>query len=98
MKCATTFCPIVAVIASILTFDRVFAAPPKPVAVKSGGGRTLLKIDQEYIASLGGDEAALKRGMKVDLYLQTGKKLESVEITELLPGKQKNSIKTLSCS
>lgn len=85
---------IIAVVTSISTVDGLYAAPPKLAAVKQVG-RTLLKIDQDYIAPLGSEDAPLKRGMKVDLYLQSGKKLESVEINELQPGKQKNSIKVL---
>ncbi|HEY0982141.1 hypothetical protein [Schlesneria sp.] len=70
------------------------SAPPKLRGVKLGT-RALLKLEQEYIAPLGTDESPLSKGMKADLYLQTGKKLEQVEITELLPGKQKNTLKIL---
>lgn len=73
------------------------AAPPKPMAVKPGI-RSLLKIEQDYIAPLGAEDAPVKRGQKVDLYLQSGKKFDGVEITELQPGKQKNSFKMLGCT
>jgi hypothetical protein len=87
----------VAVAMSLVFLHNAIAAPPKPMAVKPGI-RSLLKIEQDYIATLNGEDAALKRGQKVDVYLQSGKKFEGVEITELQAGKQKNSFKMLGCT
>ena len=75
----------------------IIGAPAKVQGVKLGI-RTLLRIEQEYVASLAGTDVPLKKGMKVDLYLQSGKKIDAVEITELTLGKPKNSFKFLSYS
>ena len=75
---------------------QVSGAPPKSTGVKPGV-RGLLKMEQEYVATLGGDDSPLKSGMKVDIYLQAGKKFDQVEITDLLPGKEKNSLKVIAC-
>jgi len=75
-----------------------FAAPPKApksVVVKQGI-RPLLQIEKDYVAALTGDDARLKPGMKVSVYLQSGKRFEDVEITEVQPGKVKNSFKLLA--
>jgi hypothetical protein len=74
----------------------VRSAPPGSSGVKAGV-RALLKMEQDYVAPLGTDDAPLKRGMKVDLYLQSGKRFDAVEITDLQPGKQKNSFKVVGC-
>ena len=70
------------------------SAPAKLRGVKLGI-RSLLKIEQDYIAPLGADDSPLTKGTKADLYLQTGKKLEGIEINEVLLGKQKNTLKIL---
>lgn len=88
-----------ALLTSLCLVSDLCGAPPKaastkPLAIKQGI-RPLLKLEKEYIATLSGDDAALKTGMTVDLYLQSGKKFDAVEITELVPGKQRNSLKVL---
>lgn len=81
----------------VLSSIAAFAAPPKPVALKPGV-RKLLKIEQEYVASLSDSDPFLKKGMKADVYLHSGKRFEGVEITEVQLGKPKNSLKLLGCT
>lgn len=71
------------------------AAPKKVVGVRPGI-RYLLKIEKEYIAAIDKDDTPIKKGAKVDVYLQSGDKLGEAEITEVLLGKPKYSLKSLS--
>lgn len=96
-RCRYRFVFALVATTSAMFMQSALAAPPKPTAIKPGI-RALLKLEQDYIATLTGDEAALKRGQKVDIYLQSGKRFDGVEITELQPGKQKNSFKMLGCT
>lgn len=73
----------------------VLAAPPKPL---KAGPRYLTKLDEEYIAKLQGDDPAMKVGDKVTVTIQSGKKYEDVEITDLQLGKEPNSLKVIGCT
>jgi hypothetical protein len=98
MKSWTQWTLIVAMIILSGHAERDTSGAPAKVQGVKLGIRTLLKIEQDYIAPLGGDEPPLKKEMKLDLYLQSGKKLDGVEMTDLQLGKPKNSFKFLSCT
>ena len=78
----------------VLSSRTTSAAPPKRAAVKPGI-RKLLKLDEEFIAPIGTAQCKLAAGAKVDIHLMTGKKIEQVELTELLPGSRKHSFKVI---
>lgn len=97
---AVRICLVVVAGIGAVTVSRVtslFGAPGKPTGVKAGI-RAMIKMEEEYIAQLSGDDAVLKPGTKINVFLQSGKKYEDVELTELQPGKEKNSFKVLGCT
>lgn len=96
MKSGSKFCCVLVVVGLIGTcISHGLAAPAKVHGVKLGI-RTLLKIEQNYVASLSGEEGPLKKDTKVDVYLQSGKKIEGAVITDVQLGKPKNSFKFVS--
>lgn len=96
MKSSSKLCGLLVVTYLVgLLVSQGRAAPAKVHGVKLGI-RTLLKIEQQYIASLSDDDGPLKKGDKVDIYLQSGKKIADAVISEIQLGKPKDSFKFLS--
>jgi hypothetical protein len=73
----------------------VLAAPPKIVAVKSTP-RAVLKLERDYIAPIGTDDAVIKAGAVVDVLLQSGKQYEGLEIADIGLAKTEHTFRTIT--
>lgn len=87
--------PILLPLAVISAIAPLPAAPPKIAAVKSVP-RAVLKLERDYIAPLGTDDAAIKPGTVVDVVLQSGKWYDGMEIADLQLTKVENTFRAIS--
>jgi len=71
------------------------AAPPKITAVKSVP-RAILKLERDYIAPVGTDDAAIKAGTVVDVLLQSGKRYDALEIADIQLAKTANTFRAIT--
>lgn len=86
-------------IAWLLTAFCCACVPSRAVAQSKGKSpksweRVVLKPERDYLAAVGTADSPLVTGVKVDILLQNGKQLDDQAVTDVQPGKNKNTFRT----
>jgi len=56
--------------------------------------RVVLKPERDYLAAVGVAGSPLTRGIRVDIVLQNGNRLDEQQVTDIQPGRNKNTFRT----
>ena len=70
-------------------------APPRISGVKPMP-RAIMKIEQDYVTPLGNEDSPIRAGVTVEVRLQSGKVYPDMEITDIKPGPNPNTIRLLT--